>query len=57
MNLSELRRRLPSTRQSFSPATSVRLVVQVTLSHLPHCNKFLFPSKSLPTSHRCLRCR
>ena len=32
MNLSELRRRLPSTRQSFSAATTVRLVVQVQLS-------------------------
>lgn len=29
MNLSELRRRLPSTRHTFSPATTVRLVVQM----------------------------
>jgi hypothetical protein len=29
MNLSELRRRLPATRHSFSPATTVRLVVQM----------------------------
>ncbi len=29
MNLSELRRRLPSTRPTFSPATTVRLVVQM----------------------------
>ena len=36
MNLSELRRRLPSTRQSFSPATTVRLVVQVKLSLQNH---------------------
>ncbi len=32
MNLSELRRRLPSARQCFSPATTVRLVVQMIQS-------------------------
>ncbi len=32
MNLSELRRRLTSPRQSFSPATTVRLVVQMIQS-------------------------
>jgi tau tubulin kinase len=32
MNLSELRRRLPPSRQSFSPATTVRLVVQMIQS-------------------------
>ena len=32
MNLSELRRRLPSPRQSFSPSTTVRLVVQMIQS-------------------------
>ncbi len=50
MNLSELRRRLPSTRQSFSAATTVRLVVQVQLSLQ---NRDIFTHFTAKVQHAC----